>query len=81
MSGFYPPFPVRRPNRVVGGKPPLVEARQKGGLLIIARCPFCGKRHVHGAGGGYGHRVSHCIGFETPGYVLVSEQVASNEEV
>lgn len=34
---------------------------------VIAKCPFCGKRHAHGAGDGedprrfLGSRVPHCI--------------------
>ncbi len=36
-----------------------------GWLWIVAKCPLCGRRHVHGAGDGdmpglLGHRVSHC---------------------
>jgi hypothetical protein len=31
---------------------------------LIVRCPYCGKRHLHGGGSGdiphYGNRLSHC---------------------
>lgn len=53
---------------------PRVIAHRDGAHLVI-RCPFCHKRHHHGAGTGgpdaYGHRVAHCG--DGPGYVLVPE--------
>lgn len=37
-------------------------------LWVIPQCPWCGKRHIHGAGrlqdnphDFLGHRISHCI--------------------
>jgi hypothetical protein len=44
--------------------------------LIVDCCPHCGKRHLHGGGGGAtpegGHRAAHC--YAGRGYVLVLEQ-------
>ena len=52
------------------------ELSTDGTQLVVARCPLCGKTHVHGAGKpgtpGYpvlGHRVAHCTKGGT-GYVL-----------
>jgi hypothetical protein len=28
--------------------------------VYVKPCRVCGERHVHGAGGGLGYRVSHC---------------------
>jgi hypothetical protein len=49
-----------------------------GCCLVINRCPFCGKRHVHGDAGDpgpgfHGHRLGHCREWQTAqvGYVLV----------
>jgi hypothetical protein len=45
-------------------------------LLKVARCPLCGKAHIHGGGtiGSpllLGHRVAHCVKRVEPyGYVL-----------
>lgn len=43
------------------------------GLLVVSHCVHCGSRHVHGEGGGYGHRVAHCVrkSPDNRGYVLV----------
>ena len=57
-------------------------------LLLLARCPYCGRRHQHGAGDRVlplselgGHRLSHCElpVRDNPGYVLrvVGEETAS----
>jgi hypothetical protein len=52
--------------------PPVVAARRvrtlpDNDLLVIRRCPFCGREHRHGAGGknsplgsGDGPRLAHC---------------------
>jgi len=44
---------------------------------VIDHCPFCGKRHVHGAGlpgddprRFLGERCAHCVSPETRTYVL-----------
>jgi hypothetical protein len=41
-------------------------------------CPYCHRRHVHGAAGGEGHRVAHCHVKDSPyrvtGYVLTLEK-------
>lgn len=46
---------------------PIAPARRVGRVLIVDRCPHCGRRHVHGDGGerdghsGFrGHRYGHC---------------------
>lgn len=56
---------------------PIVECFREGIHLVILKCPFCGRKHLHGGGGsdgGAGHRVAHCPP-GTPGadrgYVLV----------
>ena len=49
-----------------------------GAVLVVADCPFCGRKHTHGippqdAGdlfGGYGTRVAHCIDGSQGVYVL-----------
>ena len=50
-------------------------------LWVLAKCPICGSRHIHGAGGigegnpaeFLGHRVPHCQNFffRSLGYNLV----------
>ena len=50
--------------------PPAMRAVHERSGLVIPKCPYCGKRHVHGADGGGGHRVAHCIGMQSQGYVL-----------
>jgi hypothetical protein len=50
-------------------------------LWVVARCPVCGQRHVHGGGtiAGdprelLGHRVAHCgLNVESNGYVLTDD--------
>jgi hypothetical protein len=62
--------------------PPVVEVRRikhREGDLLVLMCPFCKRKHMHGAGskadcGDHGHRASHCIsGPWRPnrGYILV----------
>jgi len=46
-----------------------------GKLLIIDRCPFCGRTHCHGAS--YGHRWAHCLtamGEKQHGYILIKAE-------
>lgn len=55
---------------LIDNEPPIVPAvRNPSGHLTIT-CPYCGKRHTHGAfeslGSGDGHRYSHCM-FRVPG--------------
>jgi hypothetical protein len=40
---------------------PEVEFRRRRGHLIVLRCPYCGGRHYHGVGGGFGGRRSDCL--------------------
>lgn len=41
------------------------------GVSLLVRCPYCGYRHSHGVGGGYGTRRSHCFTSHVGGsYVL-----------
>jgi hypothetical protein len=47
---------ARRPSTAT-----TLPAIRSDGQLIV-RCPFCGSRHVHGAGGGNGLRAAHCGG-------------------
>jgi hypothetical protein len=75
MHGHWPPRPA-----IPRLAPPVVEVRRirhpHGDLLLIPRCVYCGKKHVHGAGskadcGDHGHRVSHCYsGPRNRGYYL-----------
>jgi len=48
---------------------PVVQCFRQGVHLVIPKCPFCGRRHLHGGGDtwaddggddGGGHRVAHC---------------------
>lgn len=61
---------------------PEVEVTLVERMLIISRCPFCRRKHWHGAGIGptpvYGHRVSHCTAAHLLGacYILVPKRVA-----
>jgi hypothetical protein len=54
-------------------EPPIISARRIDGQLVIT-CPWCGKKHHHGAGtnigDGDGHRVAHSTDNKNPGYVL-----------
>ena len=64
-------------------RPVLAHAALKNRQWVVARCPFCGKRHCHGAGPPdgdprefLGSRLSHCVGDARGGdiYVLVEEE-------
>jgi hypothetical protein len=55
---------------------PEVLAIERRGSLVV-RCPFCGRQHLHGAAGGYGHRAAHCGGHG--GYVLVPPTLPAPE--
>ena len=67
----------------------LAYAVLKGRQWVIARCPFCGKRHRHGAGPPdgdprkfLGSRVPHCCGGDDQCddvYVLVEEEVSQRD--
>lgn len=55
---------------------PVAPVELVGRQWVVLRCPYCGRRHYHGAGGGanprdyLGHRVAHCTRPESgPGYV------------
>lgn len=41
-------------------------------IWVISKCPYCGKRHVHGAGDGL--RSSHCRNGSCGTYYLVKQQ-------
>jgi hypothetical protein len=52
-------------------------------LLVVERCPFCGKKHAHGAvserfGAGDGPRVSHCLAAAARSYVLREARTNTN---
>lgn len=60
---------------------PAVAHRSRPGAawsLIVAKCPHCGRRHLHGGGVGEqpegGHRIAHCVAGGRVGYVLALEQ-------
>lgn len=57
-------------------KAPEVPAFEHFGGLIVLRCPYCGREHIHGAG--YGHRAAHCGAHG--GYVLVPPSRAGGDE-
>jgi hypothetical protein len=48
------------------------ERSRSGGVTWTFWCPFCRRRHIHGAVAG--HRVAHCIRPDSPfkrgGYIL-----------
>ncbi len=65
-------------------------AELKNSLWVVPDCPICGKRHVHGAGGGapdpreyLGHRVAHCLPrdkkIQADGYFLVEALPPAHE--
>ena len=43
---------------------PVVPVRRIGNQVKLIGCPFCGKKHLHGAGRSegpdFGHRLAHC---------------------
>ncbi len=41
----------------------------KSGKTVNIVCPFCGNIHTHGNASG--HRVSHCLQNDNPGYEIV----------
>lgn len=46
--------------------PPIaLAALSSDGVTVSIKCPYCGKRHTHGASGvttnGLSHRLSHCV--------------------
>jgi len=49
--------------------------RQEDVWIVVVRCPYCHEQHQHGGGSGptpcFGHRLSHCQGFEGGGYLLL----------
>ena len=49
--------------KIVDREPSEVQATASpdGVLLVVARCPYCGKKHRHGLAGGYGPRSAHCL--------------------
>jgi hypothetical protein len=51
-------------------RPPEVLAEIRNGQAVV-HCPFCGKKHFHGALAG--HRLSHCEqgALNHPGYIIV----------
>lgn len=73
--------------------PPEVEVEESPDgihLIFINGCPYCGKKHFHGVGGGlgpdgtYGHRVSHCpdpyaMASNKRGYILVPALAGKNQ--
>jgi hypothetical protein len=44
-----------------GGTAPQAFVRRRTAVHIVVGCPFCGREHAHGAGGGLGLRASHCL--------------------
>ena len=49
-----------------------------GERFIIQRCPFCGRRHIHGAA--EGHRKPHCpLDKEPPGGYILREAVPDDD--
>lgn len=54
----------------------IVRARSGSWLLVVDRCPFCRRKHTHGAPAGpemrEERRVSHCAGTARPYRVIVS---------
>jgi excisionase family DNA binding protein len=43
------------------GDYPVIPCKKVGSeLIFLTPCPYCGRKHTHGAGGGGGHRAAHC---------------------
>jgi len=71
------------PHRILPSSPPVVHVRRSpsGRGLIIDKCSYCGKKHLHGDGGkrergDHGHRLAHCVDpcnqrAAAVGYILV----------
>ena len=65
-------------------QPPLAPAKLVGHQWVVGRCPYCGRKHYHGAGRNgedprklLGHRVAHCDQDLTlVGYILVEAGAA-----
>lgn len=54
--------------------PDVVAVPDRTGRTVTIRCPYCRKRHTHGAqdlNRDLGHRVAHCSDGRGLGYVLV----------
>jgi len=60
---------------------PIVTARRVGDQLVID-CPYCGRKHRHGAGArpgdGDGHRVAHC--YQGDGYYVAEHRPSERSE-
>ena len=78
--------PVRRPTTNAPSSAavaPIVRGRVKparggGHLLIVPRCPYCRRRHVHGAPRGAEtdreNRLSHCLDGGKPYRIVVGAE-------
>jgi hypothetical protein len=50
--------------------PQVTGTLSRNGRTITVRCPFCSRKHVHGAAT-FGLRVAHCQGGESRSYDLI----------
>jgi hypothetical protein len=72
-------------ERRAGQPDPIVPAywSMSSPLHLVFWCPWCNRVHSHGAGGGDGHRVSHCHEKTSPlfgeGYELLYAGTVVNE--
>jgi hypothetical protein len=46
--------------------------------VYVKPCRVCGERHLHGAGGGLGYRLSHCHRGDPHTVLLVSDDEPGN---
>jgi len=45
---------------------PVIPCEEVGpNLIFLIPCPYCGSKHLHGSGGGDGHRAAHCADLPT----------------
>jgi hypothetical protein len=65
---IHPPTAEIKPDHI----PDVLAVIDIGRTQYIVLCPFCGKKHLHGAGGGLGLRISHCRDRAVGDYNLVA---------
>lgn len=77
-----PDAPQARRGRIAPGGGIAVSVIKRGSSLVLARCPYCGEEHRHGAGddgevGAHVERTSHCLSGGKPYTLAVHTRVAA----